>query len=218
MIRVVASNPPPNYAMKVHIPGQAFLRRTPAPNAKQWGRHSYWKEIHTDLWNLHSGVCMYCASWSPRRPNGGRLSSTSVDHFVPKSVDASRAYEWANFRLARSRLNHRKDNFQDVIDPFLAGPWFELRFSTFLIEPAAGLPLPTAARVQQTIDRLGLNSDEDYVKERISVIRLYSLGRIPFAGIVTKYPFIAQEIQRQNFDQTLRARYAALFSQIAAPT
>ena len=56
-----------------------------------------------------------------------------VDHFYPKSVRPDMAYEWSNFRLASLKLNCRKREFQDVLDPFTIEPgWFCLSFPSLL--------------------------------------------------------------------------------------
>src|SRR5438445_249106 len=96
-------NAPARYATRVHARGARFLARTPNPSRMEWRKHAYWREIHYDLYNLHNGICMYSASWSARTPASARVDHTSIDHFVPKSVDPHRAYEWANFRLCRAR-------------------------------------------------------------------------------------------------------------------
>ena len=122
------------------------------------------------------------------------------------------AYEWNNFRLCRSRLNQRKDHHTDVLDPFVLPPgWFNLNFRTFLLLPSPTLAAPDRKRVQDTIDRLQLNTDNDYVNERIGVIRQYCLGKATFTQLLSTYPFIAAEMQTQNFDTNFLPRMTALF-------
>jgi hypothetical protein len=66
-------------------------------------------------------------------------------------------------------------------------------------------------RVEATIDRLQLNTDNDYVNERIGAIREYCLGRATHAQLLKRYPFIAVEMQTQNFDNNFLPRMRAFF-------
>lgn len=212
LIVVAVSPAPAHYAARVRDRGARFLARTPNPRQTDWKRHAYWRDIHDDLYQLHVGICMYCASWTPRRLGNSGTEHTSVDHFVPKSVDPPRAYAWDNFRLCRSRLNRRKSNFQDVLDPFIVNnDWFTLQFTTFLIVPTEGLARELATRVEASIDRLQLNADTDYVNERIGAVREYSLGKVTLARLRSKYPFIAEQMQRQDFDRVFKNRFETYF-------
>ncbi len=202
MIPVTLTQPPPHYEADVKNKGAAFLRSNPRPKASDWLSHSYWRAIHNDLYSAHNGICMYSASWSPRSARGLQADGqTSVDHFVPKSVDSRLAYDWNNFRLARARLNTRKDDFQDVLDPCAISPdLFAIDFIRFFVAPAAGIRGAMRNRVEATINRLQLNRDPEYVDERLRVIGRYTLGRMAFQLILERYPFIAYEMTRQQFD------------------
>lgn len=215
MIRVARPKAPPDYPTKVKVPGERFLRRFPHPTRKQWHHHSYWRNIHQELYNSLNGICSYCASWTPRSSSNVAVDVTSVDHFIAKSRVPPEAYEWTNFRLCRSRLNNRKSDFDDVMDPYeIQNGWFLLEFSTFLIKPDVQLPVFVAHHVRLTIDRLQLNTDRDYVEQRIAVIRAYTEGKMSFAIVTARYPFIAQQMIAQNFDINFRPRLKALFKKI----
>lgn len=136
---------------------------------------------------------------------------------MPKVINSSLAYEWTNFRLCRVRLNNLKDNFQDVMDPFTLPDCFAIQFSTFLIVPVPGIGQSIADQVTATINRLRLNVDNDYVQERIGAVREYCLDRVDLVSLSQKYPFIANQIVRQGFDATYKARFAAFFRGQAAP-
>ena len=98
-------------------------------------------------------------------------------------------------------MNNYKDNFNDVLDPFLLPDrWFTLNFRTFLITPNNALCDSNKRRVQTTIDRLKLNKDDDYVNERVDVIREYCLGNRTLTTIEKFWPFIANEMKEQHFD------------------
>lgn len=212
MIRVMLPPEPPHYHKRVKNPGEAFLSTNPNPSGTEWDRHRYWREIHDDLYQWHGGICVYCASWTPRRQSPGNIHHTSVDHFIPKSEDPNSAYEWTNFRLCRARLNNKKDNHLDVMDPrAIRNGWFSLDFFTFRVEPATGLPSFAIAAVRTTITRLELNDDQDYVEERIAVIQAYSLDLLPFSQVQARYPFIAQQMQYQEFDTRFKPRWRAFF-------
>lgn len=64
--------------------------------------------------------------------------------------------------------------------------------------------------VGTTIDILGLNED-DYVDERIGIIKEYSLGHFTIDDLDHLYPFIAVEIRRTDFDNTLKPMMRAFF-------
>ena len=116
--------------------------------------------------------------------------------------------------MCRARLNQRKDNHQDVLDPFNLSPgWFELNFQTFLLSPKSTLSQGDQDRVVATIGRLELNTDNDYVDERVGAIRQYCLGKATFAQLCARYPFIAAEMMRQDFDRKFFVSMAAGFNQ-----
>lgn len=212
MIRVTHPCPPANYITDVKNPGDSFLRRTPNPTNRDWNKHRYWSRIHPYLHTSLNGICSYCSSWTPQPNTIGVNDHTSIDHFIPKSIDQSRAYEWDNFRLCRARLNIRKSNFTDVLDPYtINNSWFHLDFSTFLIRPTNTLEISLKNQVIATIIRLELNSDNDYVYERIAVIKEYCLDNLTFNDLQVKYPFIASQMKIQNFDIVFKARLRALF-------
>ena len=211
MIPVTPAPEPPGFNAQVRVPGNLFLAPHPQPTSNQWRHHDYWRSALTDLHTAYRGICSYCSSSTPRSPSGAQEGS-SVDHFVPKSVVPSQAYEWGNFRLSRPSLNNYKDDNQDVLDPFTLQPgWFHLNFTTFLIQPNPAILLADRARVSATISRLRLNADSRYVNERLQIVRAYCLGSATFDQLLRTYPFIASEMTRQDFDTTLRRTMAARF-------
>jgi uncharacterized protein (TIGR02646 family) len=205
MIPVSLPDPPEHYRFEVRARGRIFLAGTPHPTSEEWNCHNYWREIHMDLYQWHQGVCVYCASWTPR-PSRQRVSDhTTIDHFVPKNRNAQLAYEWSNFRLVRSKLNRRKDIFEDVIDPCaLQSGWFRLNFTTFMLEPDVNISAEAQIRIATTISRLQLNDDPAYVTERARVVFQYAAGKIAFGDVQRLYPFIASEMIAKNFDAAIR--------------
>lgn len=58
-------------------------------------------------------------------------------------------------------MNARKRDFEDVLDPFeIEDGWFVLDLSMLQIKPAEHLDAAMRARVEATIERLGLNDQE----------------------------------------------------------
>ena len=202
MIPVAMAGEPADFDMKVRQPGAAFLRTTPNPNASAWGNHDYWRKALGDLLVAYNKICAYSGSWTKANVSGvSTLQDSSVDHFIPKSSASSQAFEWDNFRLSRARLNNHKSNYNDVLDPFtLPGRWFTLDFRSFLIFPNHALFDSEKGKVQKTIDRLGLNTDNDYVQERVEVVREYCLGNWTLPMLNAFWPFISSEMKAQEFD------------------
>jgi hypothetical protein len=123
--------------------------------------------------------------------------SRSVDHIAPKPRAWDQVYEWSNYRLASSLLNARKQNFSDVLDPFLVGDdWFELELVGFQVKPAQQLDAEIRPRALATIDRLGLN-DFEFRSSRERDAQCYWDG-IPFHILAEESPFVARELKRQG--------------------
>lgn len=133
---------------------------------------------------------------------------SSVDHFVPKTVDPNLAYEWTNYRLASLRLNSYKGEHTDVLDPFhILQGWFVLNLTNFLVEPNGGLEQRVEAEVRNTIEVLRLNRDDILVNLRFQIVRDYAKGLVNFDFLMTHYPFIASELSRQNQKEAIKASF-----------
>jgi len=122
----------------------------------------------------------------------------SVDHMVPKSRKWDAVYEWSNYRLASLRMNARKRDLCNILDPFDVEPgWFELEFTFGQVRPGAsvsGVP-ELRAKVQETIDTLGLN---DFADERLRDIEAYDSGEVRLRRLWEESPFVASELVRQG--------------------
>ena len=213
MISVAPAAEPADFDVKVRQPGTAFLKKTRCPGSRAWASHDYWRRAIGDLLGAYENICSYSGSWT--KTNAGSTTTpqdSSVDHFIPKSLAPSKAYEWANYRLSRARLNNRKGNHNDVLDPFsLPGRWFTLDFTSFLVIPHQSLSRNKKRRVQKTIDRLRLNTDNDYVQERVEVVREYCLGNSTFEVLKQFWPFIACEMKVQDFDNLFLSCFQTVF-------
>lgn len=192
---------PSNFEANVRVPGMIFLSANPNPTKTQWKAHRYWQYIHEDMHKSLKGICSYCGSFTPFRSGGSGVDHTSIDHYIPKSIDKTIAYEWSNYRLCRTKLNVRKDNFLDVLDPYCVNTGdFRINFSNFFIFPADSLEPGEKIKVEKCIARLQLNSDDSYVNERMRVVYSYAQGRLPMTEVERYYPFIASELILRDFD------------------
>jgi len=188
---------PASFYEKVQQRGEAFL--TKIPNPKDWAGHEYWKDIQKELRDAHSGICAYSCHWI-----GPCTGSNTVEHFKPKSVYPYFAYNWENYRLVCGKLNGRKGDYEDVLDPFtLQDGWLVIDFPSLIISPGLHL-LPIEAKlVHKTIKRLRLNG-EDLLEERLEYLRDHCVQDCPFLYLERKAPFLAHELRRQNLVETIR--------------
>lgn len=111
MISVQEQPEPPDFSKKVRDPGSAFIHQLSYP--VKWKNREYWRRSLHDLHTAYHGICAYSAHWIPCV-----TGAATVDHFIPKSIAPQFAYEWKNYRLASSKMNSRKGDYQDVLDPF----------------------------------------------------------------------------------------------------
>ena len=62
---------------------------------------------------------------------------------VPKSRDWRLVYEWRNYRLSCLRMNRKKREFTDVLDPFcIDDDWFVMDVVEFRVHPGPSLAHP----------------------------------------------------------------------------
>lgn len=192
MIHVSSQAEPYTFDNQVRIPGQAFLLRFPNPTSRDYSHHraDYWRSCLGELHKSYSEICSYMAEWI-------LLRDSSVDHFVPKSADKSKVYEWTNYRLALKQLNQNKGQAA-ILDPFtITNGWFIIDFDTFFVKPEPSLDKARKADVRFAIQKLKLNNDM-FRNRRIEHIRSYCNGRADIASLERRAPFIALELHRQN--------------------
>lgn len=153
----------------------------------------YWTKALDELMERYGQICAY-ACFRIHRVTGAR----SADHFAPKSRDWRRVYEWSNYRLCCSRMNSRKRDFGDVMDPFSVKPdWFHLELVGFQVIPNRELDGAIRIRIQDTIDRLGLNGN-DFREDRAKDAELYWARDISLKVLRQESPFVAAELRRQG--------------------
>ena len=193
MIRVEEQAEPKIFATNVRQRGERFLDDNPQPSATELGNHAYWRFAARELYEAYAGICAYTCH-KIAFDTGWR----TVEHFVPKSVNAHLAYEWSNYRLVCGRLNGRKRNHQDVLDPFqLDNGVFSIDFPSLQVRPSDDLFDQLEFRAWRTIERLKLN-DETCILGRRAYVEPYCTGDITLQHLFREAPFIHREIIRQN--------------------
>jgi len=191
MIHVEARPEPASFQASVRAPGAKWLAKHPPAHKKKLPTH--WRNCLLDLRSSYKGICAYfCCYVHPA--SGG----SSADHFIPKVKDRSLAYEWDNYRFACMRMNSRKRDASDVLDPFfLLDDWFQLYFPTMRVRPAPALTAADQQAVEDTIKRLKLNSNE-CCEERTDYWDDYSAGHHSAFALQKYAPFVAMEAARQG--------------------
>lgn len=212
MIRVEHAPEPADFDKKVRQPGlRAMAELVGEPNLpKRRGRKraviaasreaipadkfpALWTEALPELLEAYGRVCAYMSFYI--EPVTG---AASVDHMLPKSLNWQAVYEWRNYRLACARMNSRKNDYRDVLDPFeIEDNWFRLELVGYQVTPAPQLPADIEVQVQATIDRLKLN-DYECRKLREAYATAYRQGDIGLHYLRQRAPFLAREIERAS--------------------
>jgi len=197
MIHVAAQPEPASFDVEVRQKGLAWLQKKKIsldqPLPPKTTLEPYWRYCLDEMHSSYSGCCAYLSVFIERVTGGG-----SVDHFVAKSQRAELAYEWSNYRLACSRMNSRKRDYDDVLDPFeVESGWFHLEPITGHIYPNPDLSEEQKVAVLATIVRLGLNDDGN--KElRARHYQEYREGYYTAAFLQKRSPFVWAEANRQG--------------------
>lgn len=192
MIHVDLQPEPSDFDRKVRQPGNAFLANIDTPNNKQWNKHNFWSRCSSQLYQIYGGVCAYSGEWFSRT-----TTSVSVDHFLPKSEHPEKAFEWDNYRLTTQVMNGYKGN-KSVMDPFtIQDGDLEIDFPSCLVKPRKSMTPAEKSKAKSTIKILHLN-DEEQADRRCEIVMQYVVGNINKDFLKLKYPFIAEELQRQN--------------------
>lgn len=192
MIPVQGQSEPPDFDEQVRQPGRRRRAARQAEGNEDWP--DTWRECLDDLWAAYHGTCAYLAVRIRRA-----VAAPTVDHYHPKSRYPEQAYEWANYRLASPRMNTRKGDHEDVVDPFeVEDGWFQIdNFVSMEIVPGPNLALDVSERVETTIRRLKLN-DVLCVRDRLVDWEDYWAGNITLAHLTRESPFVAREAARHG--------------------
>ena len=152
---------------------------------------AYWREAISDLMEAYGEICSY-SCFRIHTVTG----AASADHFIAKSKNWRKVYLWSNYRLCCSKVNSRKNDFADVIDPFAVVPdSFQLELLGFQVLPNSLLGPVEKAKVEDTIKRLGLN---DFCEERAEDAEDYWAGDCSLQTLRKESPFVAYELFRQG--------------------
>jgi hypothetical protein len=198
VIPVAQRGAPRGFNKKVYRPGRRWLRAEGLPLSGPLPPQAkplspYWRRILPELHRRYSGVCAYVCVYI-EVVTGGR----SADHYIAKSRALEEAYRWRNYRLAATRMNSRKCDYTDVLDPFaIAAETFHIELAIGRIFPNPGLDPVTLKRAQDTIDRLGLD-DEDCRRTRRDYFEDYRTHHIDDDYLKRKCPFVWLEVHRQG--------------------
>lgn len=192
MIHVDLKPEPADFDMRVRQPGNAFLNSHPTPTSKQWSKNNFWSRCSAELYQAYGGICAYSGEWFSRT-----TALVSVDHFYPKSSHQEKAYEWDNYRLTTQVMNGYKGD-KIVLDPFeIQNGDLVLDFPSCLVKPRKDMTPAEKSKAKSTIQILHLN-DEDQATRRCEIIMEYICGNISRVFLESKYPFIAEELNRQD--------------------
>lgn len=195
VIPVTEQPEPDTFNKQVREPGQAWVRRKGldprAPVPRGTKLKPCWRECLDDLHSAYGGICAYLSIYIER-------VAGTVDHFVPKSVMLSLAYEWSNYRFAWGPMNTRKGAAEDVLDPFtLQSGMFQLELVSGRIYPNPKLPKEAGEAVARTIRRLSL--DDSYCRDiRARRYLDYVEGEVTATYLASHSPFIHYEADRQG--------------------
>lgn len=198
MIRVELAPEPASFDMKVRKKGFKWLDKNgldlDQPVPEKTKLKSCWRDCLEELWSSYNGVCAYLGVYFEFETGGA-----TVEHFVAKSTSKARlAYEWSNYRLASSRVNSRKNKFDDVLDPCeIEDGWFWLEIVSGRIYPAKDLAEGIEAQVEQTIQRLKLDS-KGAREMRVGHVSWWLQGEVTALFLQRQSPFVWKELQRQN--------------------
>jgi uncharacterized protein (TIGR02646 family) len=197
MLPIARQPEPENFDALVRQPGAQFLSGQnivagPVPKGFKWNPH--WRKSIPDLYAAYQGICAF---------SGLRIARTTgastVEHFLPKKIYPLQAYDWANFLLVSARLNSRKGDWLDVIDPFsMPEQCFHLNFTNGLLTVNSSLPKVTQDVAKSTIRRLHLNRDVDLIKDRLADFQDYIDDKIHISIFQRSNPFAYSEAVRQN--------------------
>ena len=107
--------------------------------------------------------------------------------------------------MARKKVNGFKNNEIGIVDPFdMQNDWFVLHFDDFWIRPAEDVENAIKSKIQRTIEVLQLNSEE-FIDERVGLIRDLRDEHITLDFLDDYYPFISNQIRDQDYQGRLES-------------
>lgn len=197
MIPIIQQPAPADFEQKVRKKGLAWLKKkninvslAKPPNVKL---PDYWTACIPDLRAAYGSICAYVCIYIEEV-----VGSATVEHFKPKSLYPSLAFEWNNYLLVCGTMNGRKGDFEDVLNPFtLPANTFYLNLVDGEIRPNPNLSNTDTRAALDTIQRLKLNHPE-CKKLRLCYWQKFAAGTITLTELQEKSPFVYLEAQRQG--------------------
>lgn len=193
MIGFTPTEPPAEFEEKCRTPGLAWLEQHPKPavkvKGKTWRPRDFWSPFRGHLATAFCDLCSIAAMYEP---------AGTVDHFVSCDSDATKAYEWSNYRFVSQWLNSSKSAVDGLLDPFEAGnDWFEVSLPDLQLSLTSNVPARFLAAAQYTLDTLPIRDDERIIRQRRKWYELYQTGRLTLDGLRLMAPLIAQAVEKQ---------------------
>jgi len=153
----------------------------------------FWRQVLPDMLDSYRRLCAYLSLYI--EPATG---NPSVDHVIPKSKAWDKVYEWSNYRLASALINSKKNNLDVVLDPFgIEDGLFALEFVDFQVRSGSAAVGELEEKVEDTIEKLGLNLPECR-RARREYVESYTERHITLKYLQRRAPFIAFELRRQG--------------------
>lgn len=196
MIAVTLKPEPAAFRAKVFDKGQKYLEKTkPVPPVQSpfWKNHEYWQDGLDLLAEAYGHICAYSSMYI--NPVTG---ARTVEHLKPKAHYPQEAYTWRNLRYVCLKMNARKGDFEDVLDPCsFETTVFMMSLFTGEISVHPRCPRPKRPIAQSTIDRLQLN-DGAMMDERLRHLDNYKREAWSRAEFRRQSPFVYQCAQEQG--------------------
>jgi hypothetical protein len=152
-----------------------------------------WRDVLPEMLESYNRLCAYVSLYIEHA-----TGNPSVDHVIPKSKAWDKVYEWSNYRLACALVNSKKNDVDDVLDPFeIEDGLFALEFVEFQVKLGQAAVGKLEGKVAETIEKLGLNLP-DCCKARREYVENYQEKQIKLNYLERRAPFIARELRRQG--------------------
>ena len=196
--------PEPDYFDKeVRQKGLAFLKSkkirvdVAAPSKTKF--KSCWAACQKDLYSFYGGYCAYTCLHIHET-----TGASTVEHIMPKRLFPKLAYEWENYCLACARINSKKGEQVNLLNPFdVTDGLFRLKLETGFMSADTANPLFDIA--DKTITNLDLNNQTwcnarkkciyDYIENRENGLCL----RIAEQRLKESSTFVWREASRQGY-------------------
>lgn len=152
----------------------------------------YWRPFRRILREGFQRRCGYTAMYEP---------AGTVDHFASVKNDATKAYDWGNYRFASAWINSAKKPAGDGqwVDPYeVQAGWFEVQLPDMQLRAGPGVPPSMAAKVAHTLKHLPIRDDERVIDQRREWYDLFKNGELSLAGLGRMAPLIAEAVRRFN--------------------